>query len=402
MGAITVVLLLGAMSATTLAAMPLTNSEPAGRAVTQLTRLGDMSVPRAAHQATSLQHGEILITGGCTGTCDTGLSSTELYDPQSRTLRSATAMNMARDSHAALLLKDGRVLITGGWSERQATASAEIFDPAAQRFVTTGAMTVGRAAPVAALLADGRALIIGGQSSSMEPLASAELFEPESSRFLPTSPMAVPRIGHVAVVLLDGRVLVSGGRQARRGDILNSAEIFDPVTGQFQATGSMKLPRHKHAAVRLPDGRVLIIGGADIRDQRGRYRSTEIYDPNSGTFSAGPQMQWPRFKIPDAVATMPSGAILVAGGARQMEWYDPTNNRFVVMPGELDMALEFATASTLPNGEVLVVGGYDDNIRTSAAVWLVPTDIASQAVSGAGLNKAETAAQLSEPPFPAK
>ncbi len=32
---------------------------------------------------------------------------------------------------------------------------------------------------------------------------------------------------------------------------------------------------------------------------------------------------------------------------------------------------EFATASLLDNGEILVLGGYDEQIRTSASAWLV-------------------------------
>jgi hypothetical protein len=183
--------------------------------------------------------------------------------------------------------------------------------------------------------------------------------------------MTVRRISHVAVSLADGKILVVGGRQARRGEILSSAEIFDPSTGKFEPTGSMSSPRHKHAAALLPDGRVLVLGGSDVRDQRGRYRSTEIYDPATGTFSDGPDMNLPRFKLPAAIATLSSGAILVAGGAARIELYDPNTNAFALLPGELKDAMEFATASLLANDEVLLAGGYDGEIRTSASAWLV-------------------------------
>lgn len=336
-----------------------------------VARIGEMSVARAAHKATQLESGEVLITGGCSGRCDRGLSSTERFVPGTRRFVPSAAMAIARDSHAAIALADGRVLVAGGWSDQRATDHAEVFDPRASRFIVVGAMTTARASASASLLRDGRVLLAGGQTSAFEPLASAEVFDPATSTFSPMNSMNVARVGHVAVVLDDGRVLIVGGRPSRRGEILRSAEVFDPVGGQFQATGSMLSPRHKHAAALLPDGRVLIIGGSDARDQAGRYRSTEIFDPSSGTFTAGPQMNWPRFKFADSVVTLPSGAILVAGGAVQWEIHDPRTRAFKVIAGDMGTSPEFATATRLPNGDVLLIGGYDDQIRTSASAWLV-------------------------------
>jgi hypothetical protein len=347
------------------------DSLQSGTGPLQVVPIGEMSVARAAHQATTLQSGDVLISGGCTGTCDANLRSTEIYKPKERAFQSAAAMATQRDSHVAIRLNDGRVLVAGGWSDRRATDSAEIYEPKPDRFVASGTLVQARAAASAALLSDGRVLITGGQNSEFAPLASAELFDPASSGFSSVGSMNEPRVAHVAVTLANGQVLVIGGRQARRGEILRSAELFDPSTGRFQRTGDMSSPRHKHAAALLLDGRVLVLGGADERDQRGRNRSTEIYDPQSGKFTEGPSMHWPRFKIPDAVTVLPSGTVLVAGGANQLELYDPAGNTFVIVHGTLNAAREFATASLLPDGEVLILGGYDEQVQTSAFAWLV-------------------------------
>ncbi|MCY7389870.1 MAG: hypothetical protein LH481_17745 [Burkholderiales bacterium] len=346
-------------------------STSGGADASRVVAIGEMSVARAAHQSTRLKSGDILITGGCTGGCESNLQSAERYDVGTRTFRPAGILATARDSHAAIALDDGRVLVAGGWSARRATNSAEIYDPASNRFSNMGAMLIARATPAVARLPDGRVLFAGGQTSAFEPLASAEIFDPRMSSFSTVAAMTVPRMAHVAVTLLDGRVLVVGGRQSRRGETMRSAEIFDPVTGGFQATGSMSTARHKHAAALLPDGRVLVIGGSDVRDERGRYQSTEIYDPKPGNFTNGPNMQWPRFKIADAVVALSSGAILVAGGASRLELYDPKANVFTTIPGELKDVMAFTTASLLPNGDVLLLGGYDNQIRTSATAWLV-------------------------------
>ncbi len=360
-----------AVIGTTTAVVTKQESVQADTNLLHVVQIDEMSTARAAHQATLLGSGEVLITGGCSGGCDTNLRSTELYEPGTQVFRPAAARATARGSHAAIPLTDGRVLVAGGWSERRATRSAEIYDPGSNRFVAAGSMTVERAAPKATRLPDGRVLITGGQTSEFEPLASSELFDPSSSSFSSTASMSVPRIGHVAVSLADGRVLIIGGRQARRGEILRTAEIFDPSTRQFRTTGDMSSPRHKHAAALMPDGRVLVLGGSDPRDKRGRYRSTEIYDPKTGKFTDGPDMRWPRFKLPDAVAVLPSGAVLVAGGAAQLELFDLGSQNFVLVQGQLSGPREFATASLLPSGEVLALGGYDEQIRTSASAWLV-------------------------------
>ncbi len=334
-------------------------------------RIGAMASARAAHQATRLPSGKVLITGGCTGECDATLDAVEVFDPHTSTFAAAASMTVGRNSHAAIALADGRVVVFGGWSGSVATASVEIFDPTAGTFSVLPDMTQARAVPQAALLADGRVLITGGQTSAMAPIASAELFDPVAQQFAETGSMQVSRIAHTATSLADGRVLVAGGLQARRGAVLRAAEIYDPASETFTPTGDMSAPRFKHAAVRLGDGRVLMIGGAGVDDRAQRYRSTEIFDPATGTFAPGPDMQSQRYKLPDAAVLLLSGEVLVAGGAERPERYEPGANRFVALRGALDGAQEFATVTLLHDGSVLVAGGYDEYIRTSAASWRV-------------------------------
>lgn len=352
-------------------ALVMAEKSPAAAAA-RVVQVGTMSVARATHQTTLLASGHLLITGGCSGRCDTSLASAERYDPATRSFHAVAPMGRPRNSHAAIALPDGRVLVAGGWVNRDVTASTEIFDPASGRFTSAGNMTIPRAAAIAARLADGRILLTGGISSRMDPLASAEIFDPATSRFSAAGPMRTARVGHAAVTLKDGRVLIIGGRQVRRGATLHSAEIFDPASGRFHVTGRMAIPRHKHGAIRLADGRVLVIGGSDERDGQGRYKSTELYDPGTGEFTPGADMQWRRFKLTDAIAVLPSGGVLVAGGASQFEVYDPAKRVFATLAGSLDGSREFATANLLLNGDVLVLGGYDEQIRTSATAWLVP------------------------------
>lgn len=74
------------------------------------------------------------------------------------------------------------------------------------------------------------------------------------------------RAGHVAERLADGKVLLAGGFTSLDGDknptgFLRSTEIFDPTTGAFRAGPEMPAPRAQARSVRLKDGRILIVGG---------------------------------------------------------------------------------------------------------------------------------------------
>lgn len=331
--------------------------------------IGEMAAGRAAHQATVLASGHVLITGGCAGHgCTPFHRSTDVYDPSSRTFRSAAPMTVPRASHTATLLEDGRVLVAGGCSERGATASAEVYDAATDRWTPVGEMTEPRCSHIAVPLIDGRVFVMGGGGGRLGDLGSAEVFDPATSTF---STLGRMRSNHyLATRLADGRILLTGG-QSDRGEILASAEIFDPESGTFEPTGDMATARVKHAAAVRPDGSVLVVGGSDQRGYDGRFSSTEIYDPETGRFSPGPQLQHGRHKIRDAVAVLPSGAVVVAGGAVQPELYDPVDEVFIPVRGELGGPQMFATASVLRSGEVLVLGGYDQRTRLSADAWII-------------------------------
>ena len=94
--------------------------------------------------------------------------------------------------------------------------------------------------------------------------------------------MAIHRSDHKATALSDGRVLITGGRNTA-GIVIADAEIFNPDAGESSAVAPMATARVDHTATLLKDGRVLITGGSNAT---GTLNSAEIFDPNTGTFSA--------------------------------------------------------------------------------------------------------------------
>jgi hypothetical protein len=336
-----------------------------------ITATGDLGVIRAAHTATLLPDGRVLITGGCAiQSCEGGpiSATTELYDAQARRFTPGPRMKAQRSGgHTATLLNDGRVFIAGGWGTTP-TAEAELFDPGTNRFVTAPSLNTRRADATASLLPDGRVLIAGGYDGANR-LASAELYDPATGTMTPTGSMAGPRSAHVAVVLDDGRVLLIGGHGGSAG-VLRSAELYDPGTARFTLTGEMSLPRHKHAAELLPDGSVLVVGGSDSQDAFGRYDTAERYDPAAGSFSPAGTMHAERYKLSAAVTRLGDGEVLVAGGAPMVERFDPRSGGFLLVPGNLGGSFAFSTATRLANADVLIAGGYDDRVQLTNRAWL--------------------------------
>jgi hypothetical protein len=330
-----------------------------------------MSMPRAAHTATSLPDGRVLVAGGCVrdgceGTLEGGPS--ELFDPRTGTFLPGPPLREPRVGHTATPLPGGRVLLVGGYPDenRAPLASAEVYDPATGRFEATGAMSTGRGAHTATRLLDGRVLVVGGVGPDGY-LATAEIYDPASGKFTPVAPMPGPRSTHGAVLLGDGRVLVAGGQSAR-DTLLDTALTFDPRADAWREVGRLDAAKYKFALAPLPDGGALVVGGQTSDAREARLTRTERFDAKSGMFTPGPTMAEPRFKISDAVVALPDGRLVIAGGVGVEAYAGGKLRRLDAAAGP---ERQFPAAAMLPDGGVLVTGGYDNSTRVTATAFVV-------------------------------
>ena len=94
--------------------------------------------------------------------------------------------------------------------------------------------------------------------------------------------------------------------------------MWDPATGTFGPAGSLAEARDWHTATPLSDGRVLVVGGTDggdagsSFDPEGVLASAEVWDPATGTFGPAGSLAGPA--ILHTATPLPDGRVLVIGG----------------------------------------------------------------------------------------
>jgi hypothetical protein len=225
-----------------------------------------------------------------------------------------------------------------------------------------GATPFAASQHAAVAAADGSVVLIGGSRGEGTLSDAIERFDPATGQIrrigtLPPGGRAMAS----AIRMPDGRILLAGGVtsaiDARRADLV------DERTGAVTPAGSMSVMRVEHASVRLADGRVLVTGGhsAGERARLGVSDSAEIWEPATGTFRRLPQpMTIPR--AGHSATLLPDGRVLIAGGYSTAagyvfaEIFDPRDESFAALPGGQPMrALHAALANG--DGRVLLLGG---------------------------------------------
>lgn len=352
----------------------------------------DLLAAHRGHTATLLRAGRVLIAGGGSdgggkfpGADDT--AAAELFDPSGALPSTPLKMVTARAEHTATLLASGRVLLVGGTGP--AGASAEIFDPADSSFATMP-LSIGRyGGHTATLLPSGNVMIAGGFGAAVgaHAIPDVEVFDPHADTYLLLkNTMRRPRAHHTATRLLSGQVLLVGGTAGEgKKDSPIAAEIYDPAEDDFTDTTAADrgpinrlVNRDDHTATLLASGEVLIAGGTGLQDPDKPLASTLLYDPEEHAFGHELRMLVPRTH--HTATLLRSGQVLITGGldadknpTALCELYVPARELVLSVLGRIirrrvDAMFRFTTspmttarsdhtATLLPSGQVLIVGG---------------------------------------------
>lgn len=237
----------------------------------------------------------------------------------------------------------------------------------------------------ATLVDDGTVLLVGGSRGERTLSSAINRYEPAFGTFLQVGSLSAGREGHTAVLLRDGRILVSGGESSLP---TVTAEIVDPRSGQAVPTGAPRVQRTMHAAVRLADGRVLVTGGQTAGEGAplGISRSAEIWDPATGQFRLlGATLTTPR--AGHTATRMPDGRVLVVGGFSTgrgynfAEVFDPATETFAVVASVENRERGLHAEVQRPDGSVLILGGESATTEPLSGVYHFRTDLTSERVA---------------------
>ncbi|WP_437289171.1 kelch repeat-containing protein [Sorangium sp. So ce406] len=325
---------------------------------------------RRSHHAAALLGTRVLVTGGV-NPYGVLLDSTELYDPAENAWSTAPTpgpMERARTDHAAIALDGDRVLMIGG-DRDGADSTYEVYDARTMSWEVEGTipldhpLNAARPAPLHRHTAtrlgreSGDVLIVGGTADldSVAIYDNVFRYDPSTGAIEEVASLLEPRALHTATLLQTGKVLVVGGYRGGAG--LRTTELYDPATDTWTAGPSTMegAERYMHTATLLPDGRVLVLGYSSL---------TEIYDPSTNSFSLGAPMPTHGKRHAHSATLLPNGCVLVAGGrlnsssaTADAELYDPDDDRwFTIEP--LSAARGFHEATYLDqDGSVLITGG---------------------------------------------
>jgi len=258
----------------------------------------------------------------------------------------------------AVGLRGGKVLLIGGQGGQNGQSSsilneAELYDPTSGQFTVSGAgtLTEARYQHAAVELPNGNVLMSGGTGNGTNAKASAEIWNAGSGTWSSTGAMSTSRLGHTMFVLPNGKAIAIGGKTTISGSPLTSTEIYDPATSTWSAGPATA--QAVGATVQITNGQLLRVypsGAAEV-------------DYNGAGWSAVGSLTTPRANF--MLKALPgSGAAVLGGygeggttdGAKRMEVYDGRQETWTLGKSFYDGRAD-ATANLLPDGTLLIFGG---------------------------------------------
>ncbi|NDI84735.1 Kelch repeat-containing protein [Undibacterium crateris] len=189
---------------------------------------------------------------------------------------------------------------------------------------------------------------------------------------------------HTTTELPDGKVLIVGGVCSRDSGETTNAQLqsniglslLDVSTRKWLKAPVTQQARVYHTANLMPNGGVIIIGGLDVSKADGTQtvlNSVELF--SQGTLSILPPLLQARAK--HSTTILPNGSVVVAGGfdlsgnpLDSVEIWNPTTSSWRLL-APMKTARFSHTASLLKNGQVIFAGGWSSAETPTSSVEIL-------------------------------
>lgn len=208
-------------------------------------------------------------------------------------------------AYSGIAALDGEIWLLGGLfrggRDTVPTATVEIYDPRRRTF-RLGPPLPRPSGQVVALTVGGRLYAIGGETpdGNVDEVLSIGPGETEWR----AEPPAPGPVTQASGCVLGSKLYVAAGR----GSNCRGLFVYDPSTKRWS---HVEHPVHAPSAplTAAYQGRVWVLGG---RGPEGGLTTSQIYDPATGAWQAGPDIPLP---VSWAAAADVDGRLLIAGGA---------------------------------------------------------------------------------------
>lgn len=340
------------------------------------------SEPRVDGAAVTYHDGSGLLLGGVDPNDTTANTDIERFDPRTGQFELLATFTHHVTSSVAVALGLGsemRVALVGGL-DLDTNAGAQFVqlvdadNPIDRRTDVLDNTNMSRIDLTATSLSDGTVIVIGGRApGTTTPAADVDLISETNGQAqvqLQHAQLTYPRYQHTATRLgsdVGAPVLVAGGLDGETPpQPVPVAELYKPLSESFSPTASyhptMVIPRSHHQTVLMPDGSALIIGGYD---KTGTPVSTlELFTLDGGFQLIGQTTCAAGDTCPDGSAC-PTTGTLASTCATQLP---------------ADAGLVDFTATTLPDGRVLLAGGSRDGTTPVDTAFIATLDAVDGAV----------------------
>ncbi|MBT3942195.1 MAG: hypothetical protein HOF43_05730 [Chloroflexi bacterium] len=252
---------------------------------------------RSGMRTEKLASGDVIVTGGVnpssnpTGTTNTYIIRVDSsLDPADWDVEKVASMGTRRQNHATAVFFDGsgneKILAAGGFEQVWVILNtAEVYDVATDTWTPVGNMSDPRYWGEMAVGGDGNPVVFGGELNSGTSLASTDVFDAGSGNWIPESSpgsrdMVQSVRWHDSISLESGEILSVSGHAS--GIDVNDVQIYNPTSLTWSAWPDLHFPRRlisSGGTVALPGGRVLVAGGVGADHSPFPGPSTELFIP---------------------------------------------------------------------------------------------------------------------------
>ena len=346
-----------------------------------------MSSGRELAAAATGSDGKIYVTGGWARTgLSSGerLSSMEVFDPATNTWSVAAPMPQSRTSHMAFAYGDSIVVVGGENDASAAQATVYEYVIATNMWHTRTNFLNNISKAGVAVLGDGQIFLTGGANGSTWYATASKGIA--SLSWTPVASVPDARWGQGAAEV-NGKIYIVGGRNTTT--YLTATHRLNLATQAWETVAPIP-ERVELAATVSISGLLYVIGGYSPRTLNST-NWVQVYNPTTNLWYTRTNMPTARHGVAGVVGI--NGKIYAMGGGRQspvtgyplVEEYDPVTDSWQSKANIPKTSVGGAAVATLPNGEIVYMGGTPGGTIFSSVfvyspntnVWITSTSMST-------------------------